>query len=111
MDAVESVRVTHHAAERMRERMGLCKKSVQRMADRAWSKGIQIMQAEGRIKNLALRQIMKYDKGHDSRIYGHYLYIFQNNVLITVLPLLPFYRKAADGIRSKNVKKQKLREE
>ena len=79
--------VSRHASKRVVQRVGGHKKSVQRIADRAFQKGVCFKDAK--IND----RIKMADICHDNidledlRLYGNHLYIFDpNRVLVTVIP-------------------------
>ena len=79
-----SVTVTKHGSERMRKRMGISKKSVDRIAAKAFHMGCRESEARG-----SLRKFMVRCNEHDgnscySVIYGNFVYIFDGNRLVTV---------------------------
>lgn len=78
------IRVSRHAEQRMRERCGLNKKSVERMAQKAFDRGIMHSQTRGKLYNWVTSKYFVNQKANNLRIYGDYLYIFDENVLVTV---------------------------
>jgi hypothetical protein len=82
------VTVTKHAEKRMRQRLGLNKKSVQRMAEKALEEGIAHSDSKGRLHKYLDWQALSCGNKCKWRIYGEYIYCFSmQDVLITVLPL------------------------
>lgn len=85
----KEVRVTEHAKLRIKERMGLPKKSIIRIAQKALDEGSLIANVSGRLRSWA----SDYCNNHinntldDYRVWADKLFIFDDNVLITVLQI------------------------
>lgn len=79
------VYVTEHAKKRMKERAGLKKKAMERMASRAYDKGMTIKDTKGLLNNWMTYRAETHNCGHDMRIYGDKLYLFEGHVLVTVM--------------------------
>ena len=78
--------LTNHAKTRMKQRCGLSKKSSKRMAEKALECGIKHSETTGRLhKYMSGLYVAHKRKGADIRIYGDKVYIFCEDVLITVL--------------------------
>lgn len=78
-------RVTYHARKRMKERMGVNKSSVDRMADIAYEKGICHSDTTGDLHRWMDAQYLSQKIANNMRIYGETLYVFRDQTLITVL--------------------------
>lgn len=83
-DAIYGVIVTRHAADRMQERGGLNRKSIQRIANQVYSNGYPIERTKGRLRKWMYKISKSNPSAQNLRIYGDKLYIFSNDVLITV---------------------------
>lgn len=83
-DAIYGVIVTRHAADRMRERGGLNRKSIQRIANQIYFNGYPIERTKGRLRKWMYKISKSNPSAQNLRIYGDKLYIFSNDVLITV---------------------------
>lgn len=81
------VLVTDHAEIRMKERLGLRKKAIQRMAQRAFESGFRRRDTKGRLKRYLDASYSLHGKGNQVRVYGDFIYIFHSWTLITVLNL------------------------
>jgi len=80
--------LTKHAEKRMRQRLGLNKKSVSKIADKALREGITHAETRGKLHKYLDRQVLEYDRKYKWRIFNGYLYCFSfEDVLITVFPL------------------------
>ena len=82
----KAISVSLHAAQRAKERVGVGKSSVDRLAELAYQRGYHHAHTKG-----ALFRWIKYNvckRGvDDPRIYGEKLYLFNHGVLVTVIPL------------------------
>lgn len=79
--------VSRHAQKRLKERCGATKKSGQRMADRAFERGLTHKDVSGRLGRWVDGVYLQCNRGNQIRLYGDKCYIFHNNVLITVIPI------------------------
>ena len=78
--------VTTHAAKRVVQRVGGHRKSVQRIADRAFQKGLTYARADRETRLWMDEKCHSNVDVNDVRLYGQHLYIFSDNILVTVLP-------------------------
>lgn len=79
------VRVSKHASQRLKERCGLKKKSVHRMADIAFMKGMKEEDTSGQLNRFMVKLYCTNMDANNIRIYGNYIYIFCGETLVTVL--------------------------
>lgn len=78
------IKVSRHAEIRIRERQGLNKKSIERMAQKAFDKGIRHEQTKGNLNKWLTSKYFVNKQANNLRIYGDYLYVFDGNTLVTV---------------------------
>lgn len=97
-------RITKHAEQRIRERVGLPKQAINRNAERALENGLTHKEVSGSICRYADKLYLQYRKANNIRFYGNQIYLFKDNILITVLPLPQKYRKVIETIRKKGEK-------
>ena len=98
--------MSNHATDRMSERCGLNKKSAERLSKLALENGISHSDTSGSL-NRYLTKLFFYNKtANNIRIYGEYIYIFCDDILITVMPLDNKYKKV---VRNINTKKGEIR--
>lgn len=81
------IKVSKHAEQRMRERCGLNKKSIERIAQKAYNNGIKHESTKGRLNKWITGVYFKNTKANNIRLYGDMLYIFCDNVLVTVFQI------------------------
>ena len=79
------VRVSKHASQRLKERCGLKKKSVRRMADIAFMKGMKEEDTSGQLNRFMVKLYCTNMDANNIRISGNYIYIFCCETLVTVL--------------------------
>ena len=89
MENNTKVVLTKHAEERLKERNGLNKKSIERMATKALYEGIPHSRTNGRLHKWITSIYMKKKVATNIRLYGDKAYLFKGNVLITVLQIPP----------------------
>ena len=85
--------VTDHGKQRVRKRVGISKKSVERLVNIAYHKGITHKSAPSFLKRYFYHLWKKYESANNIRIYGDLVYIFHNNILITVFHIPPKFNK------------------
>lgn len=78
-------KVTKHAEKRMKERSGLEKKSIDRMAAVALKKGLSHSDTKGNLNKWVTKLWFTNKNANNIRIYGDKAYIFANETLITVI--------------------------
>ena len=99
------MQVSNHATDRMSERCGLNKKSSERLSKLALENGISHNDTVGSL-NRYLTKLFFYNKtANNIRIYGEYVYIFCDDILITVIPLDNKYKKVVRNINTKKGEK------
>lgn len=84
---VASVSVSNHAMKRMKERTGLPKKAIPRIAEKVFNDGIEISTLTGYLSQWAKMKLKGRDDSENIRylMYGSHLYIFSDDgILITV---------------------------
>jgi len=79
--------VTVHASKRVRKRIGIPKKAVQKNADMALIKGLSHKESTGRLRKYFDYLYLSHRKGTDIKMYGGYVYIFTHKDLLTVFPI------------------------
>ena len=93
--------MSNHATDRMSERCGLNKKSSERLSKLALENGISHNDTVGSL-NRYLTKLFFYNKtANNIRIYGEDVYIFCDDILITVIPLDNKYKKVVRNINTK----------
>ena len=95
-------RVTRHAAKRMKERLDISKRTIDKNAERALQLGVKHSDTSGSLHRYITSLYWKDQTANNARIYCGNVYIFHNETLITVFPLPQRYRKTVERIRSKN---------
>ena len=88
--------VSNHGADRIRERVGLPKKAVDKNVERAFEKGLKHGELSGGLRRFIDALYLEHRMANNIRIYCGMVYLFCGNVLVTVVPLPQKYRKKAD---------------
>ena len=81
------MKVTRHAKDRLKERNGLNKKSIERIAKRALEEGIPHSRTKGQLNKWITARYFSNQSANNIRLYGDKAYIFNNEILITVLQI------------------------
>lgn len=84
--------VTDHADMRLRKRMGLPRKAVDRMVAKALAEGAGHGDFSGSFRRYLDRVYLKERHANNMRVLGGYLYLFAGTSLITCWPIPPKYR-------------------
>lgn len=79
--------ISRHAKQRIKERVGVGKGTVEKIAARALEKGIPHNKTKGRLNKWITEQYFYNETANNIRIYGEKTYIFRFELLITVIPL------------------------
>lgn len=81
-----SVNVTRHAEKRAKQRLGLPRSAVRRMAHKAYFEGARHEETEGRTRAFLDALYLMPDNSVDTvRVHGEFIYLFAGRTLITVL--------------------------
>lgn len=88
--------LTKHGVRRTRERLGIPKRAVSRMAERALVHGAQRTDFSGALRRYLDAHFHNHSRlGNNMRVYGEHLFIFAGETLITAWTLPNEYRGAA----------------
>ncbi|MDR0929130.1 MAG: hypothetical protein LBM74_05385 [Oscillospiraceae bacterium] len=105
------MRVTRHASQRQKERLGIHNKSAMlRNAAKALLHGISYNDCQGRFRRY-LGWV--YEQNHASKplVYNRSVYIFgRDGALVTVFPLPKIYHAAEDKIKARRQKEYESRQ-
>ena len=85
--------ISRHGFDRIRERTGWNKKTALRMVARVYDEGLSPDEVRGDYRPWVKQRAAKSPES-ELRLYGQYLYVFENNILITVIPAVKMYRPA-----------------
>lgn len=96
--------ISRHAEQRLRERSGLNKSSVIRIAYRAYNRGISHSNTKGDLKKWISGLYLHSGTANNIKIYGDKAFIFHYNELITVLQVPA---KFANNLQNYVVQKDK----
>lgn len=99
----ENFAVTKHAKKRTKERIGISKKIADKNAHKALEYGVTHSEAKGKLKKFMDALYLRHQKANNTRIYNRKVYLFDKNVLITVLNLPNQFSMAADKLQKKKI--------
>lgn len=83
----EKMIISEHALRRAKRRLCFGGNSLVRFARKAFNEGIGFREATGKLAKYIKREYKYFHVANNIRIYGHVVYFFKNNVLLTVLEL------------------------
>ncbi|MDB4330218.1 hypothetical protein N9948_00625 [bacterium] len=86
MDEKDAV-VTDHANKRIRERVGVSKKTTKTLANKALVEGLDHSELKGSLKRFVNGLYMRSKSANNIKVLHDKAYIFKDTVLITVLSL------------------------
>jgi hypothetical protein len=87
------MKITKHAAQRGNERLGLTNDSFVKLSAKALKKGIKHCDCKGQLKKYIDALYLKHKTANNIRIYGEFVYLFCNEILITVFQLPVEFKK------------------
>lgn len=87
--------VTTHAEKRAKQRLGLPRKAVKRLATEALESGVPREKFGGSIRRYLDKVYLSKEKEPDIYIKAQNLFIFQNDIFITAWALPRRYQRAA----------------
>lgn len=97
--ATIAVTVSHHALRRGKERLGLNRKAMIRHTHKVIADGLCFADFQGDFSAYLAERIHEELEYGDVRVYGHHIYIFSENNLVTVLTVPLEYRAAVARVR------------
>lgn len=103
--------VTRHGAKRMKERNGLNKKSIDRMAKKALEEGISHSETKGQLNKWVTKVFFQNTNANNIKLYGDKAYIFSEENLITVLQIPSNLTKKMNYLVKENSKKRPYNKE
>ncbi len=90
--------VTKHAERRTKERLGLPKRVSAKNAEKALQEGVRHKDTKGGLRCYIEALYWKNQTANNIRVYCNNVYIFHDDVLITLFSLPQKYRKAAEKL-------------
>lgn len=87
------VHVTKHAYRRAKERLKWKTKVLDKMAAKAFSEGIKHKDTKGALQRYVTKLWFKNRQINNAKIYGENIYLFSDNVLVTIYQLPNDLRK------------------
>lgn len=79
--------ITGHAFERGKQRMGLNESAFKHLAVRAYLEGIKEREAKAPLRKFISSLCQEHSTVNNFRVYGEYIYLFNDCVLVTVFEL------------------------
>lgn len=93
--------LTKHGEERIRKRIGINKKSINKMKKLAFDKGVAHKDVIGSLKKYYDYLFFKNKTATNVRIYSNYVWIFTNDKLVTVFPMPNKYKNVINKINKR----------
>lgn len=95
------ITITNHAKHRAKERCGIKSKGVERLANIAFEKGITHAETTGSLNGYITSLYYYNGQANNIRLYGDKIYIFCNEVLVTVLDTPHRYRNIVQKLMNR----------
>ena len=95
---IMEVVLTNHAEQRVKDRVGVSKKIADKVTQRALDNGIKHAETTGSLKRYMDKLYLSHRNANNMRIYNRKVYIFDQDVLITVINLPNKYCGTVDKI-------------
>lgn len=89
------IRITNHACDR-RKRLGLSKDTFSKTAQKAFTEGVRHCDTVGSLNRYITSLYFKNKTANNVRVYNQYIWLFTEDLLITVYPLVNKYKKVVD---------------
>lgn len=86
--------VTNHGGKRVRERLGIPKKAVERMAALALSEGKRHADFAGSMRRYLDGVFLEHRSANNLRVYAQHVFVFSGEALITAWQLPAKYRNS-----------------
>lgn len=106
-DSFNDVYITSHAFQRGKERLSLKYNAFQRLASTAYRCGLNHKDCTGRLYRYIKHLCNGHSNANNVKIYGEHVYLFKDNLLITVFSIPKDLRKA-NIVKCRSKKKQLL---
>ena len=90
------VYITKHAEKRLKERIGLNKKALQRAADTAFEKGIRHNETIGNLNKWVTAKFFQNTNANNIRLYNDKAWIFTDDRLITIIQVPASLKKGLE---------------
>ena len=103
--------VTHHAKKRLKQRMGINKKSYDKISKRALEEGLKHSETSGLLNKYLNKIFLSHDrKAGKLRVYHQKIFVFtSDNILVTILQLPPhFYKIEKKDLEMRDKKSKKI---
>lgn len=96
---MRDVVMTKHSIKRTKDRVGLSKKIADKNAQKALEHGITHADAKSGLKRFLDKLYLSNGNANNVRVYHHYIYLFRDNRLITIISLPHKLHSVADQIQ------------
>ena len=98
---MQNLIITKHGKIRTKDRCGLSKKISDKIAERALKKGIKHSEAVGSLKRYLDSIFLAKYNANNMRIYMEKIFLFHDNILVSVFNLPNKYKNTVKNINNK----------
>jgi len=92
------INITDHAYERAKERINWNKSTLDKMASKSFNNGIKHSDTKGALNKYITKLWFEHKTANNIRIHGEVVYLFRNNLLITLYQLPNEFKKIANKL-------------
>lgn len=97
--------LTEHAVLRAKQRLKINRNSLRRLSEKAYTKGIKHADTKGTLNKYITSVWAKKKNCNNIRIFGEHLFLFSDNVLVTLYIMPSELKRFVKFYKSKNSKK------
>jgi hypothetical protein len=94
-------KITNHAESRGKDRMGLNKKAIKRIAEKSLTKGLKHSDFKGSFKRYLDGIYLRHGTANNMRIFNNEVFIFKEDILITILDIPYKYHKVIEQVKER----------
>lgn len=91
--------LTRHGTQRTKERLGISKKLADKNATKALRYGVRHADTSGQLHKYCDGVYLNHKNGNNLRIYNRHVYVFYNEILITVFRLPKMFIAQAEKLQ------------
>ena len=96
----KEVEVSKHAYKRLKGRTGLNKKAFNKLVNGAYKDGLTHKKAVGSLKSYYDSLYRSHKSANNIKIHKNYVFIFNNNFLVTIFPVRNGIGKLINNMKS-----------
>lgn len=96
------MKITEHAIDRAKERLGINKEALERVCEKVIEFGISKQDVSGRLARYLDKISAVHKSGNNTRLWGEHIFVIQDDTLITILNVDKEFKNAVSKALQKN---------